>query len=127
VITPYASLEVLEAIASTVAVIVANIDTGEIVYASKQAELLFGYKITGSLLGKTVEELMAGKSREKHVGFRKEFVKNPEPRIMGNRQQLYGLRQDGTEIALDIALAGHMVGGKACGVLTFYETTEKRK
>jgi hypothetical protein len=77
--------------------------TGAIVLVNREVERLFGYA-REELLGKTVDRLVPARFREGHGGFRRTFVGEPRVRAMGAGRDLYGLRKDGTEVAVEIGL-----------------------
>ncbi len=82
-----------------------RVDTaGTITFANDQAAKLFGYD-PRELPGKTIESLMPRRFRDMHVNDRAEYTANPRTRPMGVGLDLYGLRKDGTEFPVEIALA----------------------
>ena len=76
---------------------------GAIVLVNREVERLFGYS-REELLGKAVDHLVPARFREGHGGFRRSFVGEPRVRAMGAGRELYGLRKDGTEVAVEIGL-----------------------
>jgi len=82
------------------------IDTsGHIVQANAQAEALFGYA-RGSLAGLEIEALVPAAARARHRGYRDRYMANPHVRPMGaSGQTLVGLRGDGSEFPVEIALS----------------------
>ena len=87
---------------------------GHVVLVNAQAERLFGYP-RSELLGQPVEMLVPQRLRERHVGDRSTYAAMPSVRAMGAGRDLYGLRKDGTELAIEIGLnpidtaEGHLV------------------
>jgi len=78
-------------------------ESGTIVMVNASALHLFGYK-RGELLGKSVEMLIPGPSRSAHQHHRAGFIKAPQIRSMGEGRELFGLRKDGSEFAVEIGL-----------------------
>jgi PAS domain S-box-containing protein len=76
---------------------------GEIVMANAQAERLFGYA-RAELLGHPAELLVPARFRGHHPGLRQAFSASPQARAMGARRDPYGLRKDGSEVAIEIGL-----------------------
>lgn len=76
---------------------------GTIVLVNQQAEVIFGYH-REELLGNTVEMLIPQRFAKGHPANQRLFHLNPIARRMGSGRDLYGLRSDGLEVPLEIAL-----------------------
>ena len=85
------------------AIIVVDKD-GRITQANAQAEKIFGYG-ENELPDRNVEILIPSRFRERHNEHMKEYITKPRIRLMGSELELYGLRKDGTEFPVDIALS----------------------
>lgn len=68
-----------------------------------QCEKLFGYT-RDELVGKSVEMLVPGDTRERHPALREAFHSSPSPREMGSGRELRGLRKDGSAFPVEIGL-----------------------
>ncbi|UXH78851.1 PAS domain-containing protein [Roseateles amylovorans] len=80
------------------------IDTdGRIQLANESLARMFGYT-RDELAGKAVHDLVPTRQREAHHGHVGSFMRQPALRYMAKRQELYALRRDGTEIAVEIGL-----------------------
>ena len=78
---------------------------GRIVQANAQAERLFGYA-PGELLRMDVETLIPAAARDRHRRYRESYMARPHVRPMGvSGQSLIGLRPDGTQFPVEIALS----------------------
>jgi PAS domain S-box-containing protein len=77
---------------------------GQIVMVNRQTEQLFGYG-RQELLGQPVETLLPQDQREGHVGLRRGYQDNPEPRRMGNNRELFGQHRNGRLIPLEVGLS----------------------
>jgi two-component system, sensor histidine kinase PdtaS len=76
---------------------------GRIAMVNAQTERVFGYSRT-ELLGQPVEMLVPERFRFHHPGLRATFFDGPRTRPMGGTRELYGLRKDGSEFAVEIGL-----------------------
>ncbi|MDH3314835.1 MAG: PAS domain-containing sensor histidine kinase [Betaproteobacteria bacterium] len=77
---------------------------GVIVQLNTQTEILFGYR-RDELLNQPIEMLVPERLRARHVEHRRAYFRNPLPRSMGGGLKLIGLRKDGVEFPIDIALS----------------------
>ena len=77
--------------------------SGRIEMVNGQAERMFGYD-RAALLGRPLEMLLPPRFRDRHVGLCGGFFAAISPRMMGDGQDLFGLRKDGTEFRLEIGL-----------------------
>lgn len=85
------------------AIIVVNKD-GRITRVNAQAEKIFGYG-ENELPDRHVETLIPQRFRERHNEHMKQYISKPRIRVMGSELELYGMRKDGTEFPVDIALS----------------------
>ncbi|RMD80550.1 MAG: PAS domain S-box protein, partial [Gammaproteobacteria bacterium] len=77
---------------------------GRIRLANRRAEELFGYG-PGELQGRAIEELVPERYRGHHARHRARYRERPAVRLMGERQELWGLRRDGSEFPAEISLS----------------------
>jgi PAS domain S-box-containing protein len=87
---------------SPVGMIKMNAD-GRIVLVNAQIEALFGYA-REELVGQPIEKLVPARFGGLHPEHRKGFFADPQSRAMGGGRELYGLRKDGSEVAVEIGL-----------------------
>ena len=76
---------------------------GTIVMVNPSVLHQFGYE-REELLGKSVEMLIPEAVRSDHRQYRAEFIRTPQVRSMGGGRELFGLRKDGSELAVEIGL-----------------------
>lgn len=76
---------------------------GRIAMVNLQAEGMFGYT-RSELLGQPVDILVPQRFREHHPGLRSGFFADPKSRPMGAGRDLYALKKDGSEFAVEIGL-----------------------
>jgi PAS domain S-box-containing protein len=79
-------------------------DAGVIQFVNSQTQSLFGYG-PGDLVGAPLETLMPQTLRTGHIAHRASYMADPRIRPMGTDMNLVGLRRDGTEFPVDIALS----------------------
>jgi PAS domain S-box-containing protein len=79
-------------------------ETGKIVRANARMEQLFGYR-RDELLGQAVDILLPERFRAGHQDFLSAFFANPTPHYIGEGRDLYIRCKDGSEVAVEIALA----------------------
>src|SRR5690349_10954722 len=76
---------------------------GKILLINREIERLFGYT-RDELLGQPIERLVPHEVRDRHPGLRTDFYAHPQSRAMGAGRDLFGLRKDGTQVAVEIGL-----------------------
>jgi PAS domain S-box-containing protein len=76
---------------------------GTMVLVNSQAEQLFGYP-RQELIGQPIELLLPDRFRACHPRDRDAFFATPTSRPMGAGRDLFGRRQDGTEVSIEIGL-----------------------
>lgn len=77
---------------------------GVIRFANRRTVEVLGWE-PAALVGQTVETLVPAVSRTKHVRLRSAFTDAPRPRMMGLGMELTAVRQNGSEIPVEIALS----------------------
>lgn len=77
--------------------------TGRILHINNATEKLFGYT-KEALVGQLVEVLVPPEARRRHEELRADFMVHPTSRTMADGRRLAALREDGTEISVEIAI-----------------------
>ena len=77
---------------------------GVIRFANRQVSSLFGYA-HDDIIGKSVEQLMPERFRDRHVVHRLDYFIALRQRPMGKGLALFGLRRDGSEFPVEISLS----------------------
>jgi PAS domain S-box-containing protein len=111
--------------ASPDALVVVGAD-GLIESATQAVEPLLGYR-PADLVGQPVEVLLPGGLHSVHVRHRAEYFERPEVRLMGQGLDLRAVRQDGTELAVDVSLVPRVVGGHQRVGAFIRDATETRR
>lgn len=120
-------VDIVEAILESVAMIVVAIETGEILFASRPAEEMFGYQIRGELVGLNVDVLVPNGLRGGHAKHRAAFAAKPVKRAMGKGGELHGERRCGETFPVEIALAPIVISGQKTVVATVMDMSERKK
>ena len=76
---------------------------GNIIWVNAEVERLFGY-VRSELINQPVEALVPNGARERHAGVRTTYQATPLARRMGSGRDLHGIRRDGGEVPVEIAL-----------------------
>lgn len=76
---------------------------GNIEMVNQQTEAIFGYQ-REEMLGASIELLVPQRFQDRHPVLRQAFFHNPGSRPMGEGRDLHGLRKDGSEVPIEIAL-----------------------
>jgi PAS domain S-box-containing protein len=99
---------------------------GRIVLANTEAERLF-QRSREELIGLPVEELVPERFRGGHTAHRDHYGAHPVRRPMGAGLDLYAVRKDGTEFAVDINLSPLPLGGELGHVMCVLRDVSQRR
>jgi PAS domain S-box-containing protein len=83
--------------------IIAADSRGNIIFWNQGAQAIFGY-VEADVLGKPLTLLMPPRYREAHQRGLERLQAIGEPRLLGQTMALQGLRQDGSEFAVELSL-----------------------
>jgi PAS domain S-box-containing protein len=98
---------------------------GVICQANERLEALSGYS-RDELVGQAVEMLVPSRYRDGRVAHLGKFARDPSARAMTSDLGLKPLRQDGSEIAIDAALAPLTLDGKPWTVVAIRDDNVQR-
>ncbi len=110
---------------SSLGIIISN-DQGVIEKANPYASKIFGYEV-GELEGQKIEILVPTSIRQRHVGYREEYIKNPQPRAMGSNLNLHANKKDGTQFPVEISLTFFETEGRRQIVSFVNDITERKR
>jgi PAS domain S-box-containing protein len=100
--------------------------SGTIVLLNREIERLFGYS-RADLLGRSIDILVPEALRGRHPAARAEFLAHPSARPMGAGRDLFGLRKDGTQVAVEIGLNPIEMDGGRFVLASVVDITERRR
>jgi PAS domain S-box-containing protein len=98
---------------------------GRIVLANDEATRMF-QRPQAELIGLKVELLVPERLRGAHIGHRTSYAAHPVRRPMGAGLDLYALRKDGTEFAVDINLSPLAGAGEGQVLCVIRDVSERR-
>src|SRR5665647_313225 len=99
---------------------------GCIIQLNAQVEKMFGYS-REELIGRPAEELVPVRFRQGHVGLRKKFAAAPQMRLMGTNRDLFGMRKDRSEFAVEVGLNSMATSLGNVVVATIVDITERKR
>ena len=86
-------------------------EAGAILHSNKLIQEVFGYR-RDELLGRPIDILIPERFRTRHDGHHTDYFHSARARRMGMALELKGLRKDGSEFPIDVALSPLHAGGK---------------
>lgn len=98
---------------------------GRILHANESMARMFGYE-RAQMVGMPVHQLVPLRQREGHHAHVQGFMEKPALRYMAKRQELYALRRDGSEFAVEIGLNPMPESGGRQVLATISDVTERR-
>lgn len=110
---------------SSMGIIISN-DKGDIERANPFAAKIFGYR-PEELNGQKIEVLIPPPICEKHIGYREQYLKNPQPRTMGSNLNLMAVKKNGEAFPVEVSLTFFEVDGLRQIVSFVNDITERKK
>ncbi len=101
-------------------------ETGAVTHMNAQAERLFGYA-RGELLGKPVDLLVPAASRGAHGALVAGYMTDRAARSMGRTRDLAGVRKDGAELPIEVALNPIAIGGAQYVLAAVTDISERKR
>jgi len=91
------------------------------------AEAVFGYS-QSEIIGQALEVLIPSRFRTTHHKHVAEFAASPTAaRKMGERQEIFALRKDGTEFPAEASIAKREIAGKQIYMVVLRDVTERKR
>jgi PAS domain S-box-containing protein len=106
--------------------VVAVAREGAIVLVNREAERLFGYE-RDELLGEPVELLVPARFRNEHLAQRRRYFDDPTTRALGTGLEFHGLRSDGSEFPVDIAVSPIGAGQGTTAIVVVRDLSEAKE
>jgi len=75
------------------------------------AEKIFGYRAE-DILGRNISMLMSGEDRDLHDTYMKRYIASNQPKILGIRREVMGMRADGTSFPMQLAVSEMRLGSR---------------
>lgn len=113
----------LESVPDAVVVVARD---GRIVAVNREAERLFGYT-RDQILGEPFEMLTPDRYRDAYVERRRAYFEDPVTRGLGSGAEFHGLRQDGSEFPLDIAVSPLGSGESTTAIAVVHDLSEAKE
>jgi len=111
----------LQDVLSSVPLLIVDMDSGKILYATEEADDLFGY-IPGELAGKDLHVLIPKELRDRHREHLQKYREWPRKRRMGIfGMDLMGLHRDGHTFHLAIGLVPRVVDEQRIVIATIFD------
>lgn len=99
---------------------------GRITLANRQAEAMFGCG-SSALVGRTVDDFVAGVPAAAHATHRRQFGDLPEARRMSAGRELHARRVDGSEFVVEVGLSPIMTREGPQVLASIVDVTERRQ
>jgi PAS domain S-box-containing protein len=99
---------------------------GRIRMANRHCELLFGYP-RERLLDRQVEMLVPERFRSQHPSLRRGYLADPSVRAMGAGRDLFWLREDGSEVPIEIGLNPMRADDEVFVLASIIDITQRKR
>jgi PAS domain S-box-containing protein len=106
--------------------VVAVARDGSVVLVNREAERIFGYG-REELLGEPVEMLVPARHRDEHLAQRERYFEQPTTRPLGSGLEFHGLRSDGSEFPLDMAVSPLGTGEGTTAIAVVHDLSEAKE
>jgi PAS domain S-box-containing protein len=102
-------------------------DTLHITLFNDGAAAIFGYK-PAEIIGQQLDILIPERMRMRHAHHVAEFSASPiAARKMGERQEIFARRKDGSEFPAEASIAKQVIGGRKAYMVVLRDVTERKR
>jgi PAS domain S-box-containing protein len=110
--------DLVERVADCVPLCCADIETGEIMWANRPLEEMFGYAVRGELVGRHLDDLLPAEERAQNQLDRRDYASHIRDRPLGYGLPTRGLHTDGHSFPICVGLSGAVVAERRCVIVT---------
>lgn len=110
---------------SSIGIIISN-EQGTIERSNPYAAKIFGYN-DEELNGKKIEVLIPPAIKDKHILYREQYNKNPQPRSMGSNLNLLAVKKNGDQFPVEVSLTFFGPEGQRQIVSFVNDITERKR
>jgi len=101
-------------------------ENGIIESLNPSVERLFGYS-TDELIGHNINKLMPEPDRSRHNSYITNYLNGGNPKIIGQRREVSGLRKDGSVFPMELGVSEFNVEQRHFFIGTAHDITERKK
>ena len=101
-------------------------ERGDIQSFSPAATRIFGYT-SDEVMGKNIKMLMPEPMRSEHDGYLQRYLQGGKPRIVGQNREVIGLRKDGSDFPMDLAVGEAVLGSERVFTGIVRDISERKK
>ncbi|HEY7267734.1 MAG TPA: ATP-binding protein [Solirubrobacterales bacterium] len=106
--------------------VVAVAGDGAILLVNRESERIFGYR-RDELIGEPVEMLVPARHRDEHFAQRQRYFEEPTTRGLGTGLEFHGLRRNGSEFPLDMAVSPIGTGEGTTAIVVVHDLSEAKE
>ena len=100
--------------------------SGNILFASRRITDMLGY-LPDEIIGKGIERLLPERYRAIHLGHRRDYARDAQPRPMGIDLDLHALHRNGTELPVEISLSPIRDGERLLVAAALRDVTDRKR
>jgi PAS domain S-box-containing protein len=109
--------------ASSIGQLVVN-EEGQIELSNPAAEQMLGYN-SSELNGMLVDKLLPDRLQDKHVQLRKQYMRAPQARKMGESRELQAVKKQGTSFPVEVGLNPYTDQGRKLILVSIIDLSDR--